>query len=277
MVVVGRPTLSRPISRLLARREVDLIVVSDHPDWIDPGLAVSRVVDAVTLPVGDPQWLRTWTRADAELRAGLEALLGEQSVLTGPTLAAMLWAALDDGDTLFVGSSNPIRDLDLAPIGPEPPAVYANRGLAGIDGSVSTATGIALAVGRPTHALLGDVTTVHDLTGLVIGPDEPRPDLRIVVASDNGGSIFATLEHGEPARQGSFERLFGTPHHLDFAALSAATGVSYRRVQDTGELADALAEPPIGVELTEVVVDRRRRRQLHLAITELVTALGATL
>ncbi len=277
VVVVGHPTLSRPINRLLARRDVELIVVSDRPEWIDPGLAVSRVVDAVTFPEGDPEWLATWTRADALLRTRLEAMLADASVVTGPVLAAALWASLDGGDTLFVGSSNPIRDLDLAPISAAPPDVYANRGLAGIDGSVSTATGIALATGRPTHALLGDVTTVHDLTGLVIGPDEPHPDLRIVVASDDGGSIFATLEHGEPARQRSFERLFGTPHRVDFSALAAATGVRYRRVEDTGELAQALAEPPVGVELTEVVVDRAGRRRLHLGIAALVTELEATL
>ena len=137
-----------------------------------------------------------WQQADAALRAELDTLLARQPFLSGPALAAGLWAALARGDTLVVGSSSPIRDLDLAPISAAPPAVFANRGLSGIDGNVSTAVGVAAATERPAHALLGDVTFLHDLTGLIAARREPRPDLRIIVANDNGGSIFATLEPG---------------------------------------------------------------------------------
>ena len=103
--------------------------------------------------------------------------------------------------------------------------VIANRGLSGIDGTVSTAIGAAL--GRPSSsralALVGDVTFLHDMTALVLGPDEPRPDLTIVVVNDDGGSIFAMLEQGDPAYADRFDRLFGTPHGVDLAALCAAT------------------------------------------------------
>ena len=84
-------------------------------------------------------------------------------------------------DALFAGSSSPIRDLDLAPVSVTAPRVYANRGLSGIDGNVSTAAGIALALERPTHALLGDLTAMHDATGLLVGQLEPQPNLRLVV------------------------------------------------------------------------------------------------
>jgi 2-succinyl-5-enolpyruvyl-6-hydroxy-3-cyclohexene-1-carboxylate synthase len=188
-------------------------------------------------------------------------------------LAAAVWAALGAGDPLFAGSSNPIRDLDLAPINSASPLVYANRGLSGIDGNLSTAAGIALALERPTHALLGDLTVLHDATGLVIGREEPRPDLRLVVANDDGGSIFATLEQGEPAHMGAFERLFGTPQGLQFEALAAAAGIGYRRVQTADELAEVLAEPPAGMELVDAVIDRAHRRTLDREIT----ALAATL
>ncbi len=176
-------------------------------------------------------------------------------------------------DALFAGSSNPIRDLDLAPINSFAPLVYANRGLSGIDGNVSTAAGIALALERPTHALLGDLTALHDATGLVIGRAEPRPDLRFVIANDDGGSIFATLEQGEPAHMGAFERLFGTPQGLRFEALAAAAGIGYRRVETAADLAQMLAEPPVGVELVEAVIDRAHRRTLDREII----ALAATL
>jgi 2-succinyl-5-enolpyruvyl-6-hydroxy-3-cyclohexene-1-carboxylate synthase len=274
IVVFGHPTLSRPITRLLARRDLELIIVTSDPDWIDPGLAASRVVNSVDFAaVGDPAWLGSWHAADAELRRQLDELLSRQPEFSGPMLAARLWAGLDDRDILFVGSSSPIRDLDLARITPAPATVHANRGLAGIDGSISTAVGIALSAEQPTHALLGDITAVHDVTGLVIGPSEPSPDLRIIVASDDGGSIFATLEHGLPAHQRSFERIFGTRHGTRFATLAEATGAAYRRVVKAEELDEALKQPPVGIELVEAVIDRTQRRSLNAAITALATTL----
>ncbi len=176
-------------------------------------------------------WLDAWHRADQLVRVRLDALLKTQPYLTGPLLAATVWTALDDADALFAGSSSPIRDLDLAPITPLAPLVYANRGLSGIDGNVSTAAGIALALERPTHALLGDLTALHDATGLVMGQLEPRPDLRFVIANDDGGSLFATLEQGEPAHMGAFERLFGTPQGL---ALRGAGGGGRNRLPASG-------------------------------------------
>jgi 2-succinyl-5-enolpyruvyl-6-hydroxy-3-cyclohexene-1-carboxylate synthase len=274
VVVFGHPTLSRTMTRLLARPDVELIVVSDHAEWVDPGRAASVVVDAIRVAEpGDTDWLARWQQADAELRGQVDELLDRQHTFTGPQLAATLWGALGPADTLFAGSSNAIRDLDLAPVGASTPAVFANRGLAGIDGNISTACGIALAVGRPSHALIGDVTAAHDMTGLVLGPEEPRPDLRVIVANDNGGSIFATLEPGQPAYQRAFERLFGTPHGVSFERLAQATGTAYRRVLDGPALAATLAEPPLGIELVEAVIDRTHRRTLDAQLN----ALAATL
>jgi 2-succinyl-5-enolpyruvyl-6-hydroxy-3-cyclohexene-1-carboxylate synthase len=274
VVVFGRPTLSRPVTQLLSRDHIELVVVSAYADWIDPGRAASVVTDAVRLAEpGERSWLEAWHEADVLVRGHLDALLAAQPLFTGPALAAALWAALDAGDVLFAGSSSPIRDLDLSAITSEAPLVYANRGLSGIDGSVSTAAGIALALERPTHALLGDLTALHDATGLVVGREEPRPDLRLVVANDDGGSIFATLEQGLPAHMGAFERLFGTPVGVQFEALAAAAGIGYRRVQNADELTEALAEPPAGMELVDAAIDRTHRRTLDREIT----ALAATL
>jgi 2-succinyl-5-enolpyruvyl-6-hydroxy-3-cyclohexene-1-carboxylate synthase len=274
VVVFGRPTLSRPVGQLLARDDLELVVVSEYADWVDPGRAASLVTDAVRLPdARDRGWFEAWQEADMTVRRRLDALLATQPYFTGPALAATVWAALGDGDVLFAGSSSPIRDLDLAPIQSASPLVYANRGLSGIDGNVSTAAGIALALERPTHALLGDLTALHDATGLVIGRSEPRPDLRLVVANDDGGSLFATLEQGEPAHMGAFERLFGTPQGLQFDALAAAAGIGFQRAATAGELAEVLAAPPVGVQLVEAVIDRAHRRTLDREIT----ALGATL
>jgi 2-succinyl-5-enolpyruvyl-6-hydroxy-3-cyclohexene-1-carboxylate synthase len=274
VVVFGRPTLSRPISALLSRDDVELVVVSAYADWIDPGRIASAVTDAVMLvESGNAGWMDAWREADRMVRARLDALLAAQPYFTGPALAATLWTALGADDALFAGSSSPIRDLDLAPISAAAPRVYANRGLSGIDGNVSTAVGIALALERPTHALLGDLTALHDATGLLVGQMEPQPNLRLVVANDDGGSLFATLEQGEPAHMGAFERLFGTPQGVQFEALAAAAGIAYRRVGKAAELDQILAEPPVGIELVEAVIDRAHRRTLDREIT----ALAATL
>ena len=274
VVVVGHPTLSRPVSRLLARTDVELVVVSAYADWIDPGRTASVIGDAVRF-VGAVQndWLARWQSADAELRGELDRLLAGLTYLSGPALAARLLGGLTSGDRLFVGSSSPVRDLDLAPISADPPVVYANRGLAGIDGAISTAIGIGLASERPTHALLGDLTALHDLTGLALPDGEPRPDLRLVIANDIGGSIFATLEPGLPAHSAAYERLFGTPARVDFARLAEGLGCGYAEVSEAEELSTILATPPSGIEMVNAVVDRAHRRTLDAGITALAARL----
>jgi 2-succinyl-5-enolpyruvyl-6-hydroxy-3-cyclohexene-1-carboxylate synthase len=119
-------------------------------------------------------------------------------------------------------------------------------------------------------ALLGDITFLHDSTGLVVGPAEERPDLMIVVVNDDGGSVFTSLEPGEPAYAASFEKLFGTPHRVDLAALCAATGTPHRRVTTRDELAAALTAPVGGIEVVEAVVRRDNRRALDSAIRGLL-------
>lgn len=258
VVMVGRPTLSRPIQRLLARSDVDLTVVDPTSEWIDPGLSAARVVSDFSLSDGDPGFLDAWQQADRRLDAALSA---ESTRLPGgiaPLHLARSVLAATTG-TLVLGASSPIRDADLVGF-PRPLATHANRGLAGIDGFVSTAYGIALASAGPTTALCGDLTFLHDSNGLVVGPDEPRPTaLRFVIANDDGGSIFATLEHGQPERAGTFERLFGTAHHVDLGALCASTGTRHVRIEDPEQLTAALETDIDGVDVVEVRTDRTDR------------------
>ena len=149
--------------------------------------------------------------------------------------------------------------------------VIGNRGLAGIDGSVSTAIGAALGRPRSTRslALLGDVTFLHDANGLVLGPDEERPDLTIVVVNDDGGSIFASLEQGDARHADAYDKLFGTPHGVDLASLCAATRTPHWKVDSVAELRHALDNPAGGIEVVEAVVRRDDRRELDAAIRAL--------
>jgi 2-succinyl-5-enolpyruvyl-6-hydroxy-3-cyclohexene-1-carboxylate synthase len=278
VVVFGHPTLSRPVSTLLARDDVEVVAVTAPSGWTDAGHAASAVVAGVEVdphPTADG-WLKSWKARDEEVARSLDELLDAQGELTPQHVAGAVSAAVPPGGLLFVGASNPIRDLDLmvAPyrVG-DRRMVVGNRGLAGIDGSVSSAVGAALGRPRSTRclALLGDLTFLHDSNGLVLGPEEQRPDLSIVVVNDDGGSIFASLEQGGPAYASSYERLFGTPHGVDLASLCAATRTPHWPVHSVAELRHALASPAGGIEVVEAVVRRDNRRELDAAIRALGT------
>ncbi|MCR1783625.1 2-succinyl-5-enolpyruvyl-6-hydroxy-3-cyclohexene-1-carboxylic-acid synthase [Nocardioides carbamazepini] len=278
VVVFGRPTLSRPVTRLLERTDVEVLVVPARGVWpVRP--AGSVPVEApgwIGTQPDDPAWLDAWRAADRDLARRLDRLLAEQPALTPYDVAGVTHAALPAGGLLVVGASSPIRDLDVMV---RPPAVgtrrkvIANRGLAGIDGTISTAVGAALGRRESARnlALMGDLTFLHDQTALVLGPDEPRPDLTIVVPNDDGGAIFSSLEQGAPAHAASFERLFGTPHGHDLASLCAAARIPHLRVGSRPELEQALASPNGGIEVVEATVSRTGRRELDLRIRALAT------
>ncbi|GAA2164568.1 2-succinyl-5-enolpyruvyl-6-hydroxy-3-cyclohexene-1-carboxylate synthase [Humibacillus xanthopallidus] len=264
VVVIGHPTLSRPVTGMLSDPGLEVLAVRG-PDGVatDPG-RVARVLGAVPTVSGpdDPAWFSAWREADDRLGALIDAGLRTDSPLA---VAAVVGRAVVGHATLVVGSSNPVRDLDVMAT-PWPPLehrfVVGNRGLAGIDGVVSTAVGVAL--GRPgasrTIAYLGDLTFLHDTNGLLIGPGEPRPDLTLVVLSDDGGAIFSALEQGDRTYASAFERVFGTPHGTDLEALCAAHHTAYERVTDLSRLGAALDEQPSGIRVLEVPVSRVDRR-----------------
>ena len=274
VVVVGRPTLSRPVQTLLARDDVEVVSVPPQGAWNERPFAVDRTAPGFDVAgPDDDAWLDRWLTADAAVGAALDELLTQQAGLTPYDVAGAVSAAVPPNGLLYVGASNPIRDLDLMvaryDVG-DRRKVVANRGLAGIDGIVSSAIGAAL--GRRSSrslALVGDVTLLHDQGGFVIPRDNPRPDLTIVVVNDDGGSIFATLEQGAAQYADRYDRLFGTPHGVDVAALCGATGTPHRRVTSRDQLVAALDTPTGGLEVVEAVVGRADRRELDLAIRAL--------
>lgn len=278
VVVLGHPTLSRPVTRLLGRADVQVVAAPTPGVWarrpFDVDLEIPLGRPAPDQQADDPAWLQAWQQADAAVARQLDLLLAGRPGLTPYDVAGAVHGALPVDGLLVVGASSPIRDLDLmarpTPVG-EHRKVIANRGLAGIDGTISTAIGAALARpwGSRNLALMGDVTFLHDSNGLVLGPQEPRPDLTIVVVNDDGGSIFAMLEQGAPAYADRFERLFATPHGVDLASLCAATRTPHWRVDSLVELEHALAAPNGGIEVVEAVVGRRDRRGLDEQIRAL--------
>ncbi|MDR7255724.1 2-succinyl-5-enolpyruvyl-6-hydroxy-3-cyclohexene-1-carboxylate synthase [Nocardioides sp. BE266] len=275
VVVFGHPTLSRPVSRLLARDDVEVVSARPRGMWPERPFTVAREVDQVDVSgPDDPAWAEEWRTADRRVSRDLDALLAAEPDLTPYEVAGAVSRALPRRGLLFVGASNPVRDLDLMVAQYEVGGrrkVIANRGLAGIDGTISSAIGAAL--GRPQSsraiALMGDVTFLHDTTGLVVGPREERPDLTIVVVNDDGGSIFATLEQGAPEHADRFDTLFGTPHGVDLASLCAAFRVPHLRVTSLPELEHALSSPNGGIEVVEARVRRDNRGDLDKRIRAL--------
>ncbi|ABK04516.1 2-succinyl-6-hydroxy-2,4-cyclohexadiene-1-carboxylate synthase [Arthrobacter sp. FB24] len=273
VVLFGRPTLSRPVSALLARADVPSALYQPLPvAWYEPGRRTELPLDNLSDLAdfsgrGSSGWLDAWLLAGAAAQHALDQALSEEPAATGPTVGALVWKHARG--QLMLGSSNGIRDVDLAgQPAPEPHAtIFANRGLAGIDGTISTATGIAWGGRQETTLLLGDVTFLHDAGGLLLGFAENDPLLRIVVLNDAGGAIFNLLEHGAVQESGTYgnavERLFGTPHKVDISSLAAAYGVEHCAVSTTAELAKALAAPSSGRSIIEVRTDRAGLRKLH--------------
>lgn len=274
-LVVGRPTLSRSITRLLRGDIAPVDVVALGSAWADAGHAASRVHGPeVLLDVhgepGDPAFLAAWRKAGELARSAVDAVLDRAGGITGLSAARAVVRGLPEDALLFLGSSSVVRDVDLVG-GALPQYVFANRGVAGIDGTVSTAIGAAL--GRPqvpAYALMGDLTFLHDSNGLIIGPDEPRPDLCIVVVNDDGGGIFGLLEQGAPEFDDVFDRVFGTPHAVDLVALCAATGTPHE-LADLDSLPDLLRPRP-GVRVVEIPATRKSHRELHARVRAAVSA-----
>lgn len=273
VVVAGRPTLHRQVTRLLADPDIDLVVLDAGPHAPNPTGSAAELADSVLTGWGVEQsWTAAAARADARAREAVDRALEDQTRGPDPTglhVARAVTRGLRGGDNLVVGASNAVRDLSY--VGPLDPDVdvYANRGASGIDGTVSTAIGVALSAPGRTVALLGDLTFLHDLTALGAGPVEALPeDLTIVVADDDGGGIFALLEQGHPRLADDFERVFGTPHGADLAALCAGFGVPFTDTDPDG-LADLLAEvEPAGLRVVRIATARDGLRTLHEALRD---------
>ncbi|MEZ0385339.1 2-succinyl-5-enolpyruvyl-6-hydroxy-3-cyclohexene-1-carboxylic-acid synthase [Mycobacterium sp. pW045] len=272
VIMAGRPTLHRPVSALLADPSVPVFALTTGPRWPDvSGNSQATGTRAVTTGQPDAAWLRRCAELNAGANAAVRDQLAAHPLTTGLHVAAAVVDALRPGDQLVLGASNPVRDAALVGFAGDGVAVRSNRGVAGIDGTVSTAIGAALAFERGsdpgrTIALIGDLTFVHDSSGLLIGPTEPTPrQLTIVVSNDNGGGIFELLEQGDPRFADVSSRIFGTPHDVDVGALCRAYHVDSRQIE-VGELAAALAEPAGGMRVLEVKADRSSLRALHAAI-----------
>lgn len=277
VLVFGRPTLTRPVQKLIARKNVHTVVFA-HPgtEWVDASRTADAVVYGVPTELTEPArtptdstWLNLWHRASSEVSEAFTDTLRSHSDLGSgfaPMLAVTeLASATQDGDALVLASSSAVRDADLyVSRWNQNATVLAHRGLAGIDGTISFAMGIALSrISERTRLLIGDLAFMHDSGALLRGPQEPDVNLDIVVLNDNGGAIFGSLEHASAGDKTLFERVFGTPHVSDIASLSKGFGVLHSAPRTVEELRDALEHPVSGVRVIEISFPRTERSSAH--------------
>lgn len=281
VVVTGRPTLSRPIQALLARPDVRVVVVDAHAPWVDISGNASVVV-ADLEPAREPihaaqaEWASRVREAARDAGERIESLLASGSGCTMLDLARSV--AASTSGPLVLGASNPVRAFDLAVPMLEGCVVHSNRGQAGIDGTIATAVGICLGsgyageasapAGERVTAVMGDLTACHDASSLALAASVGA-HLDIIVADDQGGGIFATLEHGRAASAEAYDRWFGLAQSVDYEALAAAYGVAFARADAPRELESLLAHPTSGPRLIHAPVERAAH--LYTAIRDVLS------
>ena len=238
VVVIGRTTLSRSINALIASAKSQIV--------IDPRMATVdtyRVADQrfiaapkVVSPQSDQEWVERWQKFSQRT----SKLVSDISDWSESALARELAKQL--AGAVFIASSRPIRDLESFAAARSGVETFANRGLAGIDGNISTALGIATARQSAT-AIIGDLAFLHDLTGLV---GNTSANLRIIAINNDGGGIFSTLPQAGVA---GFETVFGTPHGLDLEKVASGLGISAKTISSFAELTSELAKPISGISV----------------------------
>lgn len=247
-IVIGRTTLSRSVNALVALAPLTYV--------IDPRIATvdserfgnKRFIDIPKFesPMASEEWIEQWTKYSKRCAK----YINEVDDWSEASIAKAIGEGIPDGAALFISSSRPIRDLEGFALPRSGVITYANRGLAGIDGNISTALGIAAGHAQ-SFAVLGDLAFLHDITGLI---HKEVINCRFIIINNDGGGIFSTLPQRGVA---GFETLFGTPHGLDLAAISASMGIESRTITSIAELKKALTAPIIGISIVVAKVPSR--------------------
>ena len=248
VVVIGRTTLSRSINALVnSARKV--IAIDPRMATVDSDRAAAQkftqlpAVEAPTVDAEYAQKLQKYSQRAQKLVSGI-------SDWSEALVAREIAGALPNGTSLFISSSRPIRDIEGFAQPRTGVETFANRGLAGIDGNISTALGIA-SQRSSTFAVLGDLSFLHDVTGLI---HQENFNLKIFVIDNNGGGIFSTLS--QRGVEG-FEEVFGTPHNLDLISIAKSFGISASSVGTKSELLAEIAKPATGLSVVVVTVPDR--------------------
>ena len=265
VLVIGRTTLSRSINAFIKSSPITY-VVDQRLATVDSDRQADRKF--TELPdlqgvIQSDEWLAKWNKVSERA----QKLIGSLGGWSEAVIARTIGATIPNGTALFVSSSRPIRDLEGFAHPRGGVHTYANRGLAGIDGNISTALGVAYGH-KATIAVLGDLSFLHDLTGLV---NKEAINCRFIVINNDGGGIFSTL----PQRGvNGFETVFGTPHGLNPAAIAQAMGVDAKQITTLKELEAELKAPISGVSVVVCdVPDRESNADNLKKVVEALTSI----
>jgi 2-succinyl-5-enolpyruvyl-6-hydroxy-3-cyclohexene-1-carboxylate synthase len=277
VIRVGDLPTSKPLRAWLASLgDVPQLALDPEGAWQDPAAVVSEVHrgdPAQTLrtlallgSMPDESWLADWTDADDAVTRALSGVL-DRTPLSEPAVARLLGESLGPDVTLFCAASMPIRDLELyLPAGRRGPTVLSNRGANGIDGTVSSAFGVA-ATGRRVVLLIGDVALAHDIGGL-LSARRLGLELTIVLLNNDGGGIFHFLPISN--QTAAFKQHIATPHGLAFEHAAALYGLRYERPQTAADLCAGLRRSVGSGEasIIEIRTDRAENLTLHRRLAE---------
>jgi 2-succinyl-5-enolpyruvyl-6-hydroxy-3-cyclohexene-1-carboxylate synthase len=261
------------------------IAIADHPERYDPNHLVSFRIESDITYLCDrlcqhlPQLsLSTWVQKlrSASDRIGVTAAkFLKTSKLTEPLIARTISELIPSQHGLWVSNSMPIRDLDMFGIGAIAeesqsfsPRVGANRGTSGIEGAIASATGFAVGLQAPVTAIVGDLSSLHDLNSFALLQHNSQPVI-VVIINNDGGGIFSFLPIAKSTQV--FDTYFGTPHGLDFAHAAAMFKLDYYHPQDREELIHdynrSLANNRSAI--IEVTTDRFENLSLHQDLVRL--------
>ena len=257
IIVVGRPTLSRSIAALIKECEA-VTIIDPRALTVDTERNAKQIFSAI--PDGqvspDLAWLKLWRDLAKQAKNCLQLGWSEQSAVS--TIAANI----PEGAALFVGSSRPVRDIEAFAKPRSGIYTFANRGLAGIDGNISCAFGIAEKYER-SYAIMGDITFLHDISALI---NPSTANLTIFIIDNNGGGIFSTLAQ---AGVDGFEKIFGTPHNLELERVIQGFGGQVTKVKTDSDLLHGLRHEAKGLNFVVVEVpDRETNASMLKEITQ---------
>ena len=251
-MVIGRLTLSRSLNSYLELADYKIIVDSRiaEIDTARSGDEIHLTLPETTQQKTEPEWMQLFVKTSKEIHSKVLMHLKDWNE---PAVVNQFVSQLPKDSALFVSSSRPIRDIESFATPRVGLETFANRGLAGIDGNISTAIGIALNR-KKTFAVVGDLAFLHDINGLLLGPEEVQPDLIILVISNDGGGIFSTLpQNGAPG----FERIFGTPHGRSIAKVSESYGIPAIEVRTLEALGAQIARDTKGIRVIVALMPER--------------------
>ena len=264
----GRPPSSRVLNEWLA--SLDAVEHSVGSGRADPNRTAAHRTPAASVIVDD-DYRAAWTRAGELAEAAIADTVAGFDALTEPAVARAVVDAAAVGAHVVVASSMPIRDVEWYAPRRADIVIHANRGANGIDGTISTALGVALATGAQTVALVGDVAFLHDSTAL-IGCRARGVDLTIVVIDNDGGGIFSFLPQASALDSETFEAILGAPHGVKPEEVAAAHGIASLVVEDPTALEPAIRSTMAtgGVWLVVARTDRADNVKVHDALNAAV-------